>query len=103
MLPIKNYNGYSIDPPVTFWSATENKWKLKVTVPTDVLRNSTAGNQIQFYIWSVYNNYPSDAEADARYAAFSEKMVIDVKCGSETVSITKKEYILDYHEGTKKF
>ena len=83
LVPIVDFNGYSIEPPTQFYSSTESKWKLKVKVPTDTLRNATAGNLIEFYIWSVYNNFPSDAEADGRYAVFSEKMQIAIACGSE--------------------
>jgi hypothetical protein len=89
IVPIVNYNGYSIAAPEQFYSAAHGKWKLKVTVPTGILRNATAGNQVEFYIWSVYNNNPSDAMADARYATFSQKMVFSVTCGKEKLSIKK--------------
>ena len=103
IVPIVDYNGYSIDPPISFYNSDESKWKLKVTVPTDILRNSTAGNLIEFYIWSVYNNNWLDPEADGRYAIFSDKMVMNVACGSEKVSVVKSDYILDYNEGSKYF
>ena len=65
LVPIVDFNGYSIEPPEQIYSSTDGEWKLKVLIPTDTLRNTTAGNLIEFYIWSVYNNFPSDTEADA--------------------------------------
>jgi hypothetical protein len=44
---------------------------LRIKFPTNELRNSTAGNQIEFYIYGSYNNNPSDNSADGRYAAWS--------------------------------
>ena len=38
------YVDYTLDPPVKFLDPTTGTTRLKVTVPTDVLRNGTAGN-----------------------------------------------------------
>jgi hypothetical protein len=32
------------------------RWRMDVTIPTDELRNASAGNQIEFYIYAAYNN-----------------------------------------------
>lgn len=96
ILPVVDYGGYSIDPPQKVWdsSISQAKQRLSVTVPTDVLRNSSSGNQIEFYIFGVYNNYPTDAEADGRYAVYSSKMVIDVQCGGESIYVDSTSYHL---------
>jgi len=93
-------SGYSIDPPTFFNDPSTGNQRLKVTVPTDILRNASAGNQIKFYIYGAYNNDATEVLADGRYAAFSQEMVIDIVCGSETVVINKFYHFLEYRQGT---
>lgn len=82
-------NGYEIKELLRVYPGTSSE-RFRVKIPTDTLRNATAGNQIEFYVYGSYNNNPNDNSADGRYAAWSQKMVIDVVCGLERVANSGK-------------
>ena len=70
IVPVIQPNDYSLTGPM--WAPPGSPCgQLSVRVPTDVLRNATASNQIWFYVYGAYNNNPSKPEADGRWAAFS--------------------------------
>ena len=86
-----NQSGYQIDVPELINVGTSYE-KLRIKFPTSELRNASAGNQIEFYIYGSYNNNPLDNSADGRYAAWSQKMKIDIVCGQEKLLMDGKDF-----------